>query len=174
MMDTAPELSRRFALADIGAEPKTVTVVADAGERKALARRFALGSLDALMAHVELAAVNSSIEARGTLSALMSQTCVATAQTLSVKLEEPFQIRFEPPSTQVVEEEFELSADDCDVMEHDGQAIDLGEAVAQTLGLAIDPFPRAPNADAILKATGILAEQDVGPFAKLKGLLGKD
>ena len=125
------------------------------------------------MAHVQLAAVNNCIEARGTLFAQMSQSCVATAQSLSVKLQEPFQIRFEPPDIQVVEEEFELSADDCDVMEHDGQAIDLGEAVAQTLGLAIDPFPRAPDADAVLKATGILAGHDVGPFSKLKGLLGK-
>ena len=173
-MSNVPELSRRFALADIGAEPRSVEVVADARERTALARRFGLVSLDSLTAHVQLAAVNNSIEARGTLFAQMLQSCVATAQSLPVKLQEPFQIRFEPPDIEVVEEEFELSADDCDVMEHDGQAIDLGEAVAQTLGLAIDPFPRAPDADAVLKATGILAEQDVGPFSKLKGLLGKD
>ncbi len=172
-MDDSPELSRRFALADIGAEPRSVVVSADAGERKALARRFGLVSLDALVAHVELAAVNNSIEARGALSARMKQSCVATAQPLSVKLEESFQIRFEPPTTEVIEEEFELSSGDCDVMEHDGQAIDLGEAVAQTLGLAIDPFPRALDADAVLKATGILAEPDVGPFSKLKGLLDK-
>ena len=172
-MSNAPELSRRFALADIGAEPKPVVVVADDQERTALARRFGLVSLNALVAHVELAAVNNCVEARGTLSAQMSQSCVATAQSLAVKLEEPFQIRFEPPDTGIVEDEFELSADDCDVMEHDGHAIDLGEAVAQTLGLAIDPFPRAPNADAVLKAAGILSEQDVGPFSTLKGLLGK-
>lgn len=172
-MSSTPELSRRFALADIGAEPRAVVVVAEDAERTALARRFGLVSLDALLARVELAAVNNSIEARGTLSARMTQSCVATAKSLSVKLEETFQIRFEAPDTQVIEEEFELSADDCDVMEHDGQAIDLGEAVAQTLGLSIDPFPRAPDADTALKATGILAEQDVGPFSKLKGLLGK-
>ena len=108
------------------------------------------------------------------MSARITQSCVATALPLSVTLEEAFRIRFEAPETHFVEEDFELSADDCDVMEHDGQAIDLGEAVAQTLGLAIDPFVRAPDADAVLKAAGIKSEQDVGPFSKLKGLLGKD
>ena len=173
-MSEAPELSRPFALADIGAAPKSVSIAATEAERTALARRFGLVSLDALSAEAELAAVNSSIEARGTLSARLTQSCVATAQPLAVTVEEPFRIRFEAPDTGAEEEEeFELSADDCDVMEHDGQAVDLGEAVAQTLGLAIDPFPRAPNADAVLKAAGIMAEEDASPFAKLKGLFGK-
>lgn len=56
----------------------------------------------------------------------------------------------------------------CDAMEHDGQAIDLGEAVAQTLGLSIDLFPRAPNADEVLRAAGILGEADASPFAKCR------
>lgn len=166
-------MSRLFALADIGSAPKTVSITADDDERAALARRFGLVSLDALSADVELAAVNHSIEARGTLSAHLTQGCVATAQPLAVRIEEPFRIRFDAPDMGVAEEEFELSAADCDVMEHDGQAVDLGEAIAQTLGLAIDPFPRAPDADEVLKAAGILQEDEASPFAKLKGLFGK-
>ncbi len=57
--------------------------------------------------------------------------------------------------------------------EHDGQAVDLGEAIAQTLGLAINPFPRAPNADEVLKAAGVMQAEDASPFARLKGLFGK-
>lgn len=173
-MSDAPEFSRRFAVADIGAVPKHVSLAADAAERAALARRFGLVSLEALSVEAELAAVNDTIEARGTLLARLTQGCVATGEPLAAKLEEPFRIRFEAPDTDAAEEEFELSADDCDVMEHDGQAVDLGEAVAQTLGLTIDPFPRAPNADEVLKAAGILAEEDASPFAKLKGLFGKE
>jgi len=56
------------------------------------------------------------------------------------------------------------------VMEHDGQAIDLGEAVAQTLALTVDPFPRSAGADAALSELGA---EESGPFAGLKGLLGK-
>lgn len=169
-MSEAPEFSRVFALADIGAEPKSVSVSANETERAAVARRFALLSLERLSAEAGLSAVNNCIEAKGILSAQLTQNCAATAQPLAVKVQEPFRIRFEPPVDSVVEEEFELSADDCDVMEHDGQAIDLGEAIAQTLGLAIDPFPRASNADEVLKAAGIMQAEDASPFARLKGL----
>ena len=60
-----------------------------------------------------------------------------------------------------------------DEVAYSGGAIDVGEAVAQTLALALDPYPRAPNADAALQAAGITDEADLGPFAALKGLLGK-
>lgn len=173
MTDT-PEFSRRFALADIGTVPKRVSLAADAAECAALARRFGLVSLETLAAEAELAAVNNAIEAIGAVSARLTQSCVATARPLAVEIDEPFRIRFEALDTGNAEEEFELSADDCDVMEHDGQAVDLGEAIAQTLGLAIDPFPRARDADEILKAAGILVEEDASPFAKLKGLFGKE
>jgi hypothetical protein len=39
--------------------------------------------------------------------------------------------------------------------------------------LALDPFPRSPDADAILKAAGVVDETEVGPFAILKGLKDK-
>ena len=172
-MSEAPEFSRLFALADIGAEPKSVSISANEAERVALARRFGLLSLELLSAEAGLSAVNSWIEARGILSAQLTQSCVATAQPLAVTVQEPFRIRFEPPVDGVAEEEFELSADDCDVSEHDGQAVDLGEAIAQTLGLAINPFPRAPNADEVLKAAGVMQAEDASPFARLKGLFGK-
>ena len=173
-MTDAPEFSRRFPLAEIGTVPKHVEIVADETECAAVARRFGLVSLDLLSAKADLVAVEGAIEARGTLSARLTQSCVATGQPLPAILDEPFRIRFEPPVTEVIEEEFELDADDCDAMEHDGQAIDLGEAVAQTLGLSIDRFPRAPNADDVLKAAGILSEADTSPFAKLKGLFAKE
>ena len=172
-MNTVSEFSRRFALADIGAVPKRVSFVADAAECRALAGRFRLVAIDSLGAEAELMAVDKAIEARGTISARVIQSCAATGRPLPITLEEPFHIRFEAPGTEISEEELELSADDCDVMEHDGLSIDLGEAVAQTLGLAIDPFARAPDADEVLKAAGIVGEEDASPFAQLKGLFEK-
>ena len=43
------------------------------------------------------------------------------------------------------EEEIELEADDCDEIDFAGDMFDLGEAVAQTLGLAIDPYAEGPE-----------------------------
>jgi len=70
-------------------------------------------------------------------------------------------------------EEVELSEADCDVIGYEGGAIDLGEAVAETLALALDPFPRSPDADAALREAGVLSEEDAGPFAALKALKEK-
>jgi hypothetical protein len=60
-----------------------------------------------------------------------------------------------------------------DVQFHDGTAIDVGEAVAQSLALALDPYPRAPDAEAALKEAGVTSEAETGPFAALAALKGK-
>jgi len=57
-----------------------------------------------------------------------------------------------------------------DEIEYTGTHIDLGEAVAQSLALAIDPFLTGPNADAARKSAGIGTPEDNGAFAALKGL----
>jgi hypothetical protein len=61
---------------------------------------------------------------------------------------------------------------DLDTMFHDGQAIDLGLAIADTLALALNPYPRGPAADEALKAAGVLSEAEAGPFAALAKLKG--
>jgi uncharacterized metal-binding protein YceD (DUF177 family) len=69
--------------------------------------------------------------------------------------------------------EHELGADDPDTMFLEGQNIDLGEAVAQSLGLALDPYPRVVDADERLKAAGVKSEEEAGPFGALAGLKDK-
>ncbi len=68
------------------------------------------------------------------------------------------------------DEEFELGADELDTMFHDGQAIDLGTAVADSLALSIDPYPRSRDAEAALKQAGVISEEEAGPFAALAAL----
>jgi hypothetical protein len=52
----------------------------------------------------------------------------------------------------------------------EGGSIDLGEAVAETMALALDPYPRAPGAEAALRAAGVLTEDEARPAGKLAGL----
>lgn len=171
-MSEAPEFSRRFSLAEIGSTPRAVVIEADETERRALAKRFGLVSLDALAAEAQLRAVAAGIEAEGAIRAQVTQSCVATGVPLPAQIEEPFRILFAPDAG-AESDEIELDAEALDSVTHDGLAIDLGEAAAQTLGLALDPFPRAPGADEVLKAAGVLQEGETGPFAKLKGLFDK-
>ena len=60
-----------------------------------------------------------------------------------------------------------------DTIEIEGGAIDLGEAAAETMALALDPFPRSPNAAAALKKAGVISEEEAGPFGALAGLKAK-
>jgi uncharacterized metal-binding protein YceD (DUF177 family) len=68
------------------------------------------------------------------------------------------------------DEEVELGGQDCDVVFFDGAAIDLGSAIADTLALSIDPYPRSAAADAVLREAGVLTEEQASPFAALAAL----
>ena len=59
------------------------------------------------------------------------------------------------PPADAPDEEIELGEADCDVVFYDGATIDLGGAIADTLALSLDPYPRSAGADAALKEAGV-------------------
>lgn len=146
-------------------------LVADDEERVGVAKRLGLLSLDRLEAHVALSRSGDAVRAEGRLVASLSQSCVVTGDPIAAFVDEPFAILFTPePESGGPDEELELGETDCDVVFHDGAAIDLGGAIADTLALSIDPYPRSAGADAALKEAGILSEEQASPFAVLAGL----
>jgi uncharacterized metal-binding protein YceD (DUF177 family) len=170
MTDT-PEFSRRYPLSELGSTPRTVTLSAEAAERQALAKRFGLVELASLSAEAIIVERDTGIDATGRIRAKLKQACVATGAPISSTIDEPFSLRF-VANLETEADEIELETSECDVIEHDGLGIDLGEAVAQTVLLALDPFPRAAGADKALKDAGVLQAEDASPFAGLKGLFG--
>lgn len=170
---TAPEFSRPVPLDTIGEGGRTIAVEADVAERAALARRFGLVAIDRLTADAELVRRGDVVTATGRLRAAVTQSCVASAAPVEQALDEPFEIAFRPQPAGVGEEEVELAESELDVVFYDGGAIDLGEAVAETLSLVLDPYPRAPDAAAALKAAGVKSEEEAGPFGALAGLRDK-
>jgi hypothetical protein len=169
MMQT-PEFSRTYRLDSLGGAPRPVDVSANPEECSALAIRFGLSSLDALAAHASLVAEGDTIEAKGHWTARGSQPCVVTGNPVVFDFDEAFRIRFIAADTPEPDAEIELTEDACDHVEHDGNGVDLGEAVSQSLGLALDPFPRSPDAESALKKAGVLSEGEAGPFGALAGL----
>lgn len=174
------ELSRVIKARGLPGEP--VVIEADAGERASLAARFGLPGIDSLRAVVELEQRGSSIRAFGTLRSAIRQSCAISGEDFPARIEEELDLRFVEEGTldaavdEDAEIEIELDAADCDEIEYAGDAFDLGEAIAQTLGLAIDPYAEGPGADAARLAAGIVAEgQQEGPLAEmLKGLAKGD
>ncbi|HEY5722257.1 MAG TPA: DUF177 domain-containing protein [Allosphingosinicella sp.] len=169
-----PEFSRAVRVDTIGAEPRAIEIAAEPEEREALARRFGLVAVDRLSAGAALSRNGQTIVAEGRMKAEVTQSCVATAAPLEAKLDEPFRIEFRPqPDPAAADEEIELSESEMDVVFYDSASIDLGEAVAETLSLSLDPYPRAPGAEEILKAAGVKGEEEAGPFAALAALKDK-
>ena len=149
-------------------------IVAGEDERRAIAKRLDLVGLERFEAHVSLERDGAVIRAQGRLNASLSQSCVITNEPVPAHIDEPFEVLFipEPPSSGP-EHEVELAPGDCDTMFHDGQEIDLGAAVSDTLALAVDPYPRSASADATLKERGVLSEEQASPFAILAQLRGR-
>ena len=168
---TASEFSRMERIDTFGAGERVVDIVANAAERAALAERFGLLSLDALKASFKVLMEATGIVARGTVSASVVQACSVTDEPIPAEIVEQVALRFVEEAA-VDSEEIELSEDALDTMFYAGSAIDLGEAAAETVALALDPFPRGPNAAAALAAAGVIGEDEVKPLGALAGLKG--
>ena len=175
---TEPEFSRTARIDTLGAAPRAMAIEADEAERTALARRFDLVSIDRLSAEAELTRNGETVRARGSLSAAITQSCVGTSEPVPDEIEEDFAIEFRPqPEGGVPDEEIELSEGELDVVFYSGGAVDLGEAVAESLSLAINPFPRSEAAENALREAGVKtveqAQAESSPFAGLAALKGK-
>jgi uncharacterized metal-binding protein YceD (DUF177 family) len=172
------EFSRTYRMDTLGPQARRVEIEADAEERAALARRFGLPAVHLLTADAALSRAGETVRAEGTVRAAVTQSCVASGAPVDAAVEERFGIEFRPqPAGDGPDEEIELSEGEMDVVFYDGAMIDLGEAVAETLSLALDPYPRAPDAEEALRGAGVRSEAEAraesSPFAALKGKLGK-
>lgn len=171
---TASEFPLIVTLAD-AAHGRAISVEADADARAAIARRLGLVALDRFTLSAEVRTVAGGLGAKGEVSADVVQACAATDLPVPATIAEPFDLRFlrdvDAPASE--DEEIEIGSDDLDLLPLEGDRVDLGETAVQTLSLALDPFPRHPDADRILAEKGVLSEEAAGPFAALAKLRGK-
>jgi uncharacterized metal-binding protein YceD (DUF177 family) len=153
--DMRPEFSRRVAVASLPVDGREVAVAADADERRALADRFGLAALHRLAATVTIRPLGGGgrgvtrTEVTGTLEAEVEQTCVVTLQPLSRTVQETIRVRFSDEAGSDGPEpalDFDPAAEDDPPDPIIDGDIDLGEVLAEALGLALDPHPRADGA----------------------------
>lgn len=141
----APEFSRLVSLARLGTEPFRQDIEADATERARLAARLDLVTLDRLTARVELVRLDKETFAlHAAFEAEFAQSCVVTLDPVGGTASETFSLIYGPPEA---EETIGWTAEDDVAFEPlTGAAVDVGEAVAQQLALALPLFPRVPGA----------------------------
>ena len=167
------DFTHRLALDQIR-DGDRVDLIADEGERDAIARRLGLPAIERLEAHCTLARAGDAIHATGRLKAVVEQACVATGEPVREAVDESIALHFLPEPTKAAPgDEVELADEELDTVFHDGAGIELGTAIADSLALAIDPYPRSADADAALREAGVISEEQAGPFAALAALKGK-
>lgn len=141
-------------------------------ECAALAKRFGLIAISSLSARIELAHDGDAVRATGQVKAEVVQSCAVSGEDLPASIAEPIALRFVPAARDLAVEH-ELDEAELDEIEMDNGRFDLGEAVAQSVALAIDPYAEGPGAEEARRKAGILAEGQNGPLAALKDLLKK-
>lgn len=173
-----PEFSRPVDVERLPAEGRSLTVSATPEERAALAKRFDLQGIETLAAEITVApfAGGDMVRLTGHLQARVTQTCVVSLQPVHNALDERFELNYSFGPPPVLPREMELDADAEEPPEPVvGGSIDVGEAVAEQLALALDPFPRAPGAVLDVPA-GIEVEgpEKANPFGVLAELRSKN
>jgi uncharacterized metal-binding protein YceD (DUF177 family) len=170
-----PEFSRPQRIDRIGTAPATVTISAEPEERARLAERFGLIAIEALSAEFALRREGADVLADGRVTGQVAQPCIATGEPVPARIDEAVSLRFVPEADLDAgpADEVEIDAEAADTLFYTGGAIDLGEAAAETMALALDPYPRSPAAEAALREAGVKRDDEVasGAFAGLKDLL---
>jgi hypothetical protein len=157
---TLPEFSRPVPIERLEEGDFTQTISANEAERAALARRFGLLALDRLEAEISLRRIARGpvLRLEGRLAAAVVQSCVLSLEPVEGRIDESFAVLYQPEGygsehggangTETME-----AGEDWPEPILDGR-IDIGEATAQQLVLALDPYPRKP---------GIELEDVIGP-----------
>jgi hypothetical protein len=156
--------SRPIRLNQIGAGV-TREFEADEGERRALAKWLDLVAIDLFSADLSLSPSMLGWTLKGRVRAQVTQSCGLTLVPLPATIDQTFSVSL-VEAAEAVDGEVEVSLDDDapDLIEN-GQ-IDLGYHAVEQLGLALDPFPRAPGAEFVPPEESA----EISPFAVLKGL----
>ena len=160
-----PELHRPLAADSVPLAGCEVLVEATPQECTALAARMHLPAVTSLRCRFALSPrLGGAVAASGRLDAEVVQTCVVTLDAFTATVAEDFAVLFVPAGTETDDGD----PDAVDEIPFGTDGIDLGEAAAEQLALALDPYPRAPGA-AVLEAAGA-DESAAHPFARLSQL----
>lgn len=166
--ESAPELQRPLAVERISDAGRDQVVEATAAECTALADRLKIPAVLALRCRFHLTVMRGGmVLAEGLLDAKLVRDCVVSLEPFEAVVAERFRLRF-VPAAKFAEPDADavLDPEADDEVPYEGAMIDLGEATAEQLALALDPYPRRPDATLPDEAT----EAAESPFAALARL----
>ena len=170
-----PPLTRKIKLVEAD-DPTDKTIGIDDSERTAIMNLLDLGALDDVEFVYRLRRGGGRrIHLSGRLRASVVQTCVVTLDPVPATIDVPVEAEFWPPEKiAALQEQVDDPAQTggMDWPEPiEGDAIDLGPLIYETLATSLDPYPKKPGAQ-FDWAKGQLDERmpQNGPFAALRSL----
>lgn len=159
----------------------TVKIEADERERRALREFHELEDVKSFKAELQIVPwKKDGIRVRGVVKADIVQSCIVTLEPIDAKIDAEIDSLFVPQDSRLarlpLDENGELiiSAEGPDIPEtFSGDSLDAGAIAEEFFELAIDPYPRKPEAEAappVVATFGTDAgdEKPVNPFASLK------
>jgi len=146
----------------------------DAAERGALARKLDLLDLKKLRFVGTVSPIGrEDWELTGRLGATVVQTCVATLDPVTTRIDTDVERRFVADYEDPAEDEAEMPEDEA--AEPLGTTIDPAQVMAEALALALPLYPRKPDVERVVvdvtePGKRPMTDEDVKPFAGLAGL----
>ena len=132
--------------------------------------------MDRLTAEVTVKALGSQLfRVAGVWAAEVRQACVVTLEPVAEALTGDFEASFEVAERAAARDGGDVeidpeAADPAEILPEEG--IDLGELVVQELAVALNPYPRAADAEIPAQYRSAAAEEESRPFAALRVLKG--
>lgn len=175
MTDSSHPWSMPVMVAQIPENGLHQQLTATAEQRAAIAALGGLRDVIEATATFDLVPIHDGrVKVTGRLQAIVGQNCVVTLDPVDNRIDEAIDLVFAPPSqipemADLVDDDQLPGADTPDPLEPiERGMIDLGHVAADALFLAIDPYPRRP--DAVFQPSVEPQDPDEHPFAALKAL----
>ena len=178
--------ARLIAADEVGPQGLAADIEFDESEREALKRRLDLLELERLAAALRFERTDEAegaIRVSGSIHAQLAQSCVVTLEPVPRTISEPVSALYAPLPADAPEREIEVLAEGDEAEPLPAGGIDVGEIVAEHLALALDPYPRHPDApdEPLTYAAGAGEAESgasgddapAGPFAALGQLKSK-
>lgn len=189
--DNKPEFRRLVAAHEVSPKGTSIPFEADKAECAALARRFGIPGISRLSGVARLRPWRKTgLTLDCAYEAELARECVVTLEPITEEISEEFTQHY-LPDEQIERDARFSGADekeiliDPEVVEPpepflDGDRVDYGEAVAEQLSLAMEPYPRKPGAtfegpvEEAPQEEADAGEERENPFAILEKLKKND
>lgn len=175
MTDKADPWSVPVTVAQIPEAGLHRDIEAGAAAREAMAEVAGLREILSARAALDVTPKSGGrVHVAGHVRARIGQTCVVSLDPIESDIDEPIDLIFAPPEQipQLADLVDEAAASGAEIPDPPepivNGVIDLGRLATDALFLAIDPYPRRP--DAVFEPPVVAADPEDHPFAALKAL----